>query len=316
MYGYGLVRLANAPTTAADAPLIRVVQANIDQKEKWRPENLDQIFATYLELTRRKAAARPDVVIWPEGALPAIIDDLLAPERPYGAALAEALEPGQSLFMGANRVGLGPEGRPRYFNALVAFHSDAEGLRVAGFYDKHRLVPFGEYMPLADLATRIGFRSLVHMPEDFTAGPPPGPMRVLGLPPVQPLICYEALFPGFLHEGGSGPQRSAWILNVSNDAWFGRTSGPLQHLNLASYRAIEEGLPIIRATPTGVSAVVDAFGRIAPGARLGLGEMGVVDARLPPALAPTPYARWGDAGFAVMLVASALAALARRVRRT
>ena len=316
LYGYGLVRLSSAPTAATDAPVIRVVQANIDQKEKWRPENLDQIFATYVELTRRKADVRPDVVIWPEGALPAVIDDLLAPGRPYGAALAGALEPGQSLFMGANRADLGPDGQPRYFNALVAFHSDADGLRVAGVYDKHRLVPFGEYMPLADFATRVGFRSLVHMPEDFTAGPPPGPMRVAGLPPAQPLICYEALFPGFLHEGGSGPRRSAWILNVSNDAWFGRTTGPLQHLNLASYRAIEEGLPIVRATPTGVSAVIDAFGRVSPGARLGLGELGVVDAPLPPALAPTPYALWGDAGFFVMLLISALAALAQRVRRT
>jgi apolipoprotein N-acyltransferase len=255
-------------------------------------------------------------VVWPEGALPAVIDDLIAPELPYAGALAAAIAPGQSLFMGANRVDLGPDGKPRYYNSLIAFRSDAEGLRVAGFYDKHQLVPFGEYMPLGDLATRVGFRSLVHMPEDFTAGPPPGPMRIAGLPPAQPLICYEALFPGFLHAGAAGGERSAWILNVSNDAWFGRTSGPLQHLNMASYRAIEEGLPMVRGTPTGVSAVIDAFGRISPGARLGLGEFGVIDARLPPALAPTPYARWGDLWFALMLLASVLAAAASRVLRS
>jgi len=109
--------------------------------------------------------------------------------------------------------------------------------------------------------------------------------------------------------------RPAWILNISNDAWFGQGSGPLQHLNIASYRAIEEGLPMVRATPTGVSAMIDAYGRIRPGARLGLGALGVIDARLPPALAPTPYARWNDLGFAVLLLVSGASAAISRVKR-
>jgi apolipoprotein N-acyltransferase len=178
-------------------------------------------------------------------------------------------------------------------------------------------VPFGEYMPLGELAGRIGFRSLVHMPDDFTAGPPPQPLSLPGAPAVQPLICYEALFPGFTREAirRSG-RRPAWILNVSNDAWFGATSGPLQHLNMASYRAIEEGLPIVRSTPTGVSAVIDAFGRTQPGARLGLGDFGVIDARLPPALKPTIFQRFGNLPFAAMLAASALAAFARKFQRS
>ena len=133
---------------------------------------------------------------------------------------------------------------------------------------------------------------------------------------MQPLICYEALFPGLVREGVRRAEtRPAWILNVSNDAWFGRTSGPLQHLNMASYRAIEEGLPIVRATPTGVSAVIDAFGRVLPGARLGLGAFGVIDARLPPALAPTLYVRWNDSLFALMVLASVGAAAFNRVKR-
>lgn len=175
---------------------------------------------------------------------------------------------------------------------------------------------FGEFMPLADLATKVGFRSLVHMPDDFTPGPPSRTLAAEGVPPVQPLICYEALFPGLSREGRAPPGlRPAWILNISNDAWFGVTSGPLQHLNLASYRAIEEGLPMVRATPTGVSAVVDAYGRVLPGARLGLGGFGVIDARLPPALEPTPYVRWNDAGYLLMLLASIAAAVRNRVQR-
>lgn len=317
LYGFGAMRLSGAAATPAAGPLVRVVQADIDQKDKWRPENLNQIFATYLDLSRRPGAARPDIIVWPEGALPAVVDELLAPNLPYAPQLVAALAPGQTLLMGANRAEPGPGGRYRYFNSLVAFRREAEGgLKVTGIYDKHHLVPFGEFMPLADLATKVGFRSLVHMPDDFTPGPPARPMAAEGLPPVQPLICYEALFPGLSREGPAPDgARAAWILNISNDAWFGVTSGPLQHLNLASYRAIEEGLPIVRATPTGVSAVVDAYGRVLPHARLGLGGFGVIDARLPPALAPTPYVRWGDAGYLLMLLASMGVAVRNRVQR-
>jgi apolipoprotein N-acyltransferase len=140
-------------------------------------------------------------------------------------------------------------------------------------------------------------------------------MAPAGLPALQPLICYEALFPGFTREAirRSGV-RPAWILNISNDAWFGATSGPLQHLNIASYRAIEEGLPIVRATPTGVSAVIDAYGRILPGARLGLGGFGVVDAHLPAALPATWFSRLGETLFEALLLLSAIAVIRYRVR--
>ena len=315
LYGFGLWRLDHAAAPMADAPLVRVVQANIDQKDKWRPENLDLIFTTYLDLTHRPAAATPSIVVWPEGALPAVVDELLAPGSPYGPRLRDALAPGQTLLMGANRAGAGPSGTTLYFNSLIALTRDAELLRVSGIYDKHRLVPFGEFMPLGDLATKVGFRSLVHMPDDFTAGPPPRPIAPAGVPALQPLICYEALFPGFTREAirRSGV-RPAWILNISNDAWFGATSGPLQHLNIASYRAIEEGLPIVRATPTGVSAVIDAYGRVLPGARLGLGDFGVVDARLPAALPPTPFSKRGETLFGALLLISTIAVIRYRVR--
>jgi len=150
--------------------------------------------------------------------------------------------------------------------------------------------------------------------DGFSSGPKPAPIRPQGLPPVQPLICYEALFPG-LARGGSHPaDRAAWIVNVSDDAWFGRTYGPLQHLNLASYRAIETGLPMARATPTGVSAMIDAYGRIAPGASLPQGEMGVIDRPLPPALPATPFVRFGEVFFYGFIgLAVAAGAVSRRM---
>nr|MEA2798116.1 apolipoprotein N-acyltransferase [Phenylobacterium sp.] len=315
LYAFGLGRIENAAKPHADAPLIRVVQADIDQKDKWRPENLGLIFDTYVGLTDRQGPRRPDIVIWPEGALPAVIDELIAPGSPYASRLRDAIAPGQTLLTGANRAEAGPGGAARYFNSLVAFRREADGLRVTGVYDKRHLVPFGEYMPLPELATKVGFRSLVHMPDDFSAGPPSQPIAPAGAPAVQVLICYEALFPGVTRAGAArAGLRPAWILNISNDAWFGATSGPLQHLNIASYRAIEEGLPIVRATPTGVSAIIDAYGRIAPGARLGLGDLGIIDAPLPPALEATPYTKGGDLYFAAMLLLSGLVASAYRVR--
>src|SRR5262249_30698749 len=140
LYAFGLTRLSGAQPATPTAPLIRVVQANIDQKQKWRPENLNQIFATHLELSPRPRP--PDTIVWPEGARPGVIDELIRPELPYAGALAAALQPGQTLLMGANHADPGPDGRPRYFNSLVAFRREDADLKVTGIYDKYRLVPF------------------------------------------------------------------------------------------------------------------------------------------------------------------------------
>jgi apolipoprotein N-acyltransferase len=130
-------------------------------------------------------------------------------------------------------------------------------------------------------------------------------MRLAGLPIFQPLICYEALYPGFTRAGSrAAGLRPSWIVNISNDAWFGVGSGPLQHFNMASYRAIEEGLPMARATPTGVSAIIDSMGRPLPGKRLGIGAFGVIDSALPGALPPTLYDRLGDGLFLLALALS------------
>ena len=169
-------------------------------------------------------------------------------------------------------------------------------------------MPFGEYLPLESLLAPLGVKKMVHVGDGFSPGPPPRPISTPGLPLVQPLICYESLFPGFTREGEGQPEgRADWIVNVSNDAWFGQTSGPRQNFNLASYRAIEEGLPMVRATPTGVSAVIDGYGRALPGAMLTLGAEGVIDSPLPPALPQTPFGRYGDTAFWILMGLSAVA---------
>ena len=314
---FGAAELSRARVTYTDT-LVRIVQADVPQESKWSPEAYRGIVDRYVNLTARPAAAIPDVVVWPEGALPASANTVFADSSPDAAAIARALEPGQILLMGLARgePGAEPGDDDRYYNSLFALHDiGAAGLRIAGVYDKHRLVPFGEYLPLGKLMGALGVRSLVHMPEDFSAGPRPTPLALPGAPTVQPLICYESLYPGFTPGGAARPQ---WIANVSNDAWFGATSGPLQHLSLASYRAIETGLPVVRATPTGVSAMIDPWGRVIEDKRLDPGESGVIDALLPQPRPPTLYSRLGDLPFwlALMLgLAAAVPLTAWRAKR-
>ncbi|MCA0369341.1 MAG: apolipoprotein N-acyltransferase [Proteobacteria bacterium] len=302
---FGAARLAQAHLAFTDT-VVRLVQADVKQETKWSPEAYRSIVDRYLALTAQAPVEPggrvPNVVVWPEGALPASANDVFASAD--AQALAAAVRPGQTLMIGLARGEpdlTAPEGA-RYYNSLFALRSEGTaGLRVAAVYDKHRLVPFGEYLPLGSLMTAIGLRSLVHMPSDFSAGPTPSPIAVPGAPPAQVLICYESLYPGFT-PGAAG--RPDWIVNASNDAWFGATSGPRQHLNLASYRAIETGLPIARATPTGISAMIDPWGRIVDGEKLEPGVMGVIDAPLPRPTDVTPYGRLGDWPFFIALLAA------------
>ena len=174
-------------------------------------------------------------------------------------------------------------------------------------------MPFGEFLPLDSLMGRLGVKTLVHVGDGFSAGPPPQPLHPAGLPAFQPLICYEGLYPGFTRSGAkAGRTRPDFIVNVSNDAWFGATSGPLQHLNLSSYRAIEEGIPILRATPTGVSTLIAATGASDPAA-LQLGETGVIDGVVPSHRFETLYRRFGELPFLMALLISGLIGLLKRV---
>lgn len=299
LFAFGAARLSAARVVETPT-LVRLVQADIAQDYKWSPEAYQAILGRYLALTAQPGEAVPDVVVWPEGALPTTANDLLA--GPDAHAVAMALQTGQTLLAGLSRgePDATAETGARYYNSMLVLRDvGADQLSLDAIYDKHRLVPFGEYLPLGDLMGRIGVRSLVHVPADFSPGPSPAPISLANAPTVQPLICYESLYPGFTP--ATAATRPAWIVNVSNDAWFGKTSGPRQHLNLASYRALETGLPVARATPTGVSAMIDPWGRIVDGKRLDPGQAGVIDVHLPQAAKPTPYGRWGDLWFAVCL---------------
>jgi apolipoprotein N-acyltransferase len=314
LYGYGLARLAETAAPTANAPLVRIVQPDLPEVASYSAASYADTVRAHLALTAQPGAHRPDIIVWPERAIPGAFADYLAPGTWTRDAITAALAPGQILLTGGYRSQAAPPGTyaPEglvYFNSLLALRRDAGGLAPLAVYDKHRLVPFGEFLPLARWLAPLHMQELVHVGDGFSHGPRSRPMALAGAPLVQPLICYEALYPGFTREGEilSG-RRAAWIVNVSDDAWFGGTYGPVQHLNLASYRAIEEGLPIVRATPTGVSAVIDAYGRVQPGMRLGQGQAGVIDARLPPALSPTLFDRLGETTFALMMLLSAAVA--------
>ena len=302
LYGYGAVALSRPVATGAPAT-VRIVQADIQQDAKWDAVRFSQIVQAYVSLTAKPYSDKPaDIVIWPEGALPAAINDYLAPGTWVRQAITDSLRPGQLLLIGGYRYE-GPVERPVYFNSLIALRRTAADLELVGVYDKHRLVPFGEYLPADRFLTAIGFKSLAHLGDGFATGPSPAPLRVSPDLLVQPLICYESLFPGLARPD---PNVRA-LINVSNDAWFGVTSGPPQHLNLASYRAIESAKPMLRATPTGISAVVDARGRIVPGAALGLGKSGVIDAQIPGMGQVTPYDDFGDLALLILILISGVA---------
>ena len=224
---------------------------------------------------------------------------LLARAPDLRRALARIVPPGGLVIAGALRATPASAQPFRVWNSLQAI--DDAG-RIVASYDKSRLVPFGEYVPLRSI---LGMAKLTVGDTDFSAGPGPRTLRLAGLPPVSPLICYEAIFPGKVADPGDRP---GWLLNVTNDAWFGASSGPYQHFASARIRAIEEGVPLVRAANSGVSGVVDAYGRIT--ARLGLGVEGVLDSALPRALPePTPFAAWGHLPVAILLALTTAAGL-------
>jgi len=299
---WGGARLAAPVATTDGRPVVRIVQPNAAQRDKWRPELIPVFFDRLRRLSSDPDAPRPDVVIWPETAVPYVLERDATARRLIAESAA-----GAPVLLGVRRVA--GEGTGAWRNALAAVSPEGGILAV---YDKHRLVPFGEYLPFHGVLSRFGLGLLVGESAGFGAGPGPRTLDLPALPPVAPQICYETIFPHYLPPLAERPD---WIVQVTNDAWFGTSAGPRQHFQQARMRAIEQGLPVVRAANTGISAVIDAKGRVT--ARLGLNEAGALQAPLPPPLAPTPYARTGDAPFAAAALALlGLAALGARRRRS
>ncbi|MCZ0960196.1 apolipoprotein N-acyltransferase [Paracoccus benzoatiresistens] len=273
---------------------VRIVQPNAQQHLKWDPEWAAIFFQRLLDLSA--APGRRDLVIWPETAVNFLLEDA----GPVLPAMAQAA--GAPLVMGIQR-----RDGSRYYNSLVTLNPDAT---VGEVYDKFHLVPFGEYIPWGDALARIGITAFAaQQGNGYSAGPGPAFMSAPGAPAFQPLICYEAIFPQHLRGLGRRPE---WLLQATNDAWFGQFSGPYQHLAQARLRAIESGLPLIRAANTGISAVIDPHGRIRQS--LGLGVEGKIDAALPKALAETPWMKWGNTPVVLLTLLALAAALIRRKR--
>ena len=315
--GYGVYRLGLTSEPDSLQPVARLVQPNIPQKEKWKFENRAWIFNRLLALTTLDGEETPiksvDLVIWPESALPFFLM-----EQPGAlAAISQSLPEGTDLLTGAlrrepdreNGRDTGSSDGESVFNSI--YHLNAEGT-VIDSYDKVHLVPFGEYLPKKNWLETIGLQQLTAQKSGFEAGTQRKLLDLGGWGRVIPVVCYEVAFSdGVLHY----PQGASWILNVTNDAWFGATSGPWQHLQLARMRAVETGLPVIRVANTGISAIIDGRGQLV--AQLSLEQEGILQQRLPSKLTKTLYAQLGNIPFFCFWVILFLAAasIGRNLRK-
>lgn len=291
---FGALRLAMNPTEEVAGVRLRLMQPNLPQDAKFNPANGPEILRRYLTLSdratgpERTGVADVTHLIWPESAFPYI----LSREPQALSAIARALR-GKILITGAARVEGDSGGRRgRIYNAIEVLQGD----RIVAFYDKTHLVPFGEYLPFESLLRPLGVTQLV--PGIWDRGQGPRKLAAPGLPAIAPLVCYEAVFPGEATAGGADGDRPQLLLNVTNDGWFGQTTGPHQHFAQARLRAIEEGLPLVRVANTGISAIVDAYGRVIES--LPLGVEGIIDGGLPKPAPVTFFALRGWMAFPIL----------------
>ncbi|MBI1238049.1 MAG: apolipoprotein N-acyltransferase [Alphaproteobacteria bacterium] len=297
--GYGALRLALADPDAPSGETIRIVQPNTPQNEKYVQALVLRNWQTLLELTRRPGLDSRKIVIWPEAAPPFVLS-----EEPVALEQIAGVLPGDTMLLtGAVRV---DRAERKVYNSFHAVSGTGE---IVATYDKSHLVPFGEYLPLRSYLEPLGITRLVQVPGDFKEGESVRTLSVPGVPPFSPLICYEIIFPDAVIEPENRP---AFLLNVTDDSWFADTSGPRQHLAIARARAIEEGLPVIRAANTGISAIIDAYGR--ERVSLAYDSEGIIDGTLPSPLGPTLYAWAGDWLFAILWLAMGVPVLLARRR--
>lgn len=294
----GALRLAGSPA-AATGTWLRIVQPSIPERLKWDPAAAQSNFARLVALSREPGSRPLKAVLWPEAAAPFLIER----DEPARRAIAAAAPQGGYVITGALRANPPPTPVDTLSNSIEAV--DGRG-QILADYDKAHLVPFGEYVP-ASFRELLPIKKITAGMKDLSAGSGPRTIALPGLPAFAPLICYEVIFPGAVVDEGRRPQ---WILNLTNDAWYGRTSGPYQHFAIARTRAIEEGLPLIRVANNGISGVIDPKGRVV--ARLDLDDIGYADVALPQAGARTLYARLGDLILLGLLLLAAVPVALRR----
>jgi len=312
MGGFGVARLTLHPTDLTKVKL-RIMQPNLQQDERFNYSAKAEVMQKYLTLSDRASGPEStgvrdaSILIWPESAFPFF----LTREADAMAQIADLLPKGTVLITGAVRAPELPPGVKitRAYNSIYVIDHDGTVLSV---YDKLHLVPFGEYLPYQDWMEKLGFEQLTKVRGGFIPGTRRRALEIPNAPRALPLICYEAIFPG---DVATRDERPGWIVNLTNDGWFGISTGPYQHLQQVRLRAIEEGLPVVRAANTGISAVIDPMGRVV--AELGLGLEGVLDSRLPSAIPPTVYARAGDIPAAILIIAALIFVIRRRaIKRT
>lgn len=285
----GAFRLSSAPDIPAQQadetlPGLRMVQPNIPQREKWVTELRARNIRLHLEDSLEDRPDWVQAVLWPETAATFLLER--SPD--YVSTMTRVVPKEGVLITGAPRFTENPRA---LYNAVYIL---ADTGNVLATFDKFHLVPFGEYVPFADY---LPFGKIAAGSLDYTPGIGPRKIDLPNLPPVGPLICYEVIFPGAVVDRQNRPD---WLLNVTNDAWYGATVGPYQHMHHARMRAVEEGLPIVRPASTGVSAAFDAYGREI--VRIDLNTRGYVDFRLPPPLAPTVFGQFSNTFALVLMV--------------
>lgn len=298
MWGFGASALNKAMPAGDDSVRLIVVQPSIRQKDKFDPQKWNQIFERHLALTRTKLTElgrkkdTTDLVFWPEAAMPF----LALRETSVTERIKELLPEDTYLVTGllrAVQIEGQPQGDIKVFNSAVVY--DATGKPVS-IYDKHHLVPFGEYLPFQDELEAIGLEQLTRQRGGFAAGPKSGGSQELpNLGAVLFMICYEAIFPRY---GFSERSRSRLLINLTNDAWFGNSSGPHQHFHQTRVRAVEQGSPLLRAANNGISGVIDARGRVVTSGRVN--EVKVLISSLPGSIEPTIYSRFGNMSAALI----------------
>lgn len=287
LYVFGVYRLPTSIDYVDDVKL-KIVQANIKQQDKWPYANWSKNLITYMDMSDENDDAVTDIIIWPETA----VIYSLSEEPLRRDVISSILDKEDFILTGFPRRQRDPD-QTRIFNSLIAINKSGD---VEGTYDKSHLVPFGEFIPsfITSIMIPLGLDQIFTGGQGFSHGDGIKTLNIEGMPPVGVLICYEVIFPGQVTDGNNRPD---WLLNITNDAWYGESTGPYQHLLQTRVRAVEEGLPLVRSASTGVSAVIDPYGRIIDD--IALNKRGVISGALPQKIATrTPYSYWKEWIFA------------------